>query len=69
MEWMQHMLTRKEGSALQVRVCWLEVDKRVKQGTVLTLKGERKRWKVEKQFRELRTSSPPRQDWKVGGLY
>jgi len=68
-EWMQHMLTRKDGGTIQVLVCWLQVDKRVKEGSIISLKGEKKRWKVEKQFRDLRTNVPPRQDWKVGGLF
>lgn len=74
MEWQQTMLTRKNGDpsncgTLEVFICWLEVDKRVKEGSIVSLKGETKRWKVEKQFEELRTKFPPRQDWKVGGLY
>jgi len=74
-EWMQHILTRKngdpmDGGSLEIMVCWLEVDKRVKEGSIITLqKCGNKRWRVEKQFKDLRTNHPPRQDWKVGGLF
>ena len=69
------MLTRKKGDpskggTLEVFICWLEVDKRVKEGSIVTLKGERKRWKVEKQFTQLRTTElQDNKKWKVGGLY
>jgi len=67
-EWRQHMLTREtEDKTLQVFLCWIEVDKRIKVGSQIRLKGQRIWWKVTKIF-DLRTSFPPRQDWKVGGL-
>ncbi len=68
-EWIQHKLIRKKGNALIVRFCWLEADKRINEGSIITLKGERLRWTVAHQFKNIRITSPPRQDWKVGGLW
>ena len=47
-------------------VCWIPVDKRVKLGVRITLKGLDGWWNVDKMYSI--TDSKPHQDWKVGGL-
>jgi len=52
-------------------VCWLDVDKRVKVGTRLTLKGIPKRdWIVMRVYKTERTADDMNfnRRWQVGGL-
>ena|SRR5579884_2729425 len=67
-QWIQHMLTRSHGDATQVYLCWIEVDRHVREGSVIFLKDDPDCWRVEKQYRDVRINAPPHQDWKVGGL-
>lgn len=48
---------------------WLPVDRRVKVGTVITLKGDDRRWQVIKQCEPRLDRRLLRTDWKVGGLF
>ncbi len=52
---------------LKVLVCWIPVDKRVKTGVRLTLKGLDGWWSV-KEIYSKKLNRKPHQDWKVGGL-
>ena len=47
-------------------VCWIPVDKRVKLGVRLTLKGLDGWWDVDRMYSTV--DAKPHQDWKVGGL-
>jgi hypothetical protein len=47
--------------------CWLEVDSRVKEGVLITLKGDDRFWEVMRIYKHS-VEKPPHQPWKVGGL-
>jgi hypothetical protein len=50
-------------------VCWLEKDKRIKPGRVLTLKDTEGKWKVQEVYSLVELEQDELQkDWKVGGL-
>lgn len=50
-------------------VCWLEKDKRIKQGKILTLKDVEGRWKVLEIYSLVELEHEELQkEWKVGGL-
>lgn len=49
--------------------CWLEVDHRVRVGTLLTLKedSEDRHWEVLR-VSQMEVTAPPEKRWRVGGL-
>lgn len=52
----------------KVLVCWIPVDKRVKTGVKLTLKGLDGWWRVNEMYFILQSRDNINRDWKVGGL-
>lgn len=49
------------------RVCWLDHEPRLTRGTLLTLKGDDRVWRVELAGYKTFSEAPIAQ-WKVGGL-
>lgn len=49
--------------------CWLDVDPRIKQRAIVTLKGvPNRRWIVMRVYQTVRDESDVYRGWKVGGL-
>jgi hypothetical protein len=50
-----------------VKVCWLDLERRVISGHTITIEGDPRHWLVTKVY-DIRLDSPPRRDWNVGGI-
>jgi hypothetical protein len=61
------MIQTKLVSGATTTVTFLPTDKRVKVGTILSLQGDTRRWRVTEQWTKIDASLIHR-DWHVGGL-
>lgn len=47
--------------------CWLEDDRRLRPGVLVTLKGDERQWEIVRAS-SVRLDTPPATRWQVGGL-
>lgn len=64
--YVQHELVEFEGSAIQV--VWLPRRKDVQLGSIISLKGDDRKWIVNEKWNLPKTVDELHKDWKVGGL-
>jgi hypothetical protein len=49
------------------QLVWVERNGKIREGTVISLEGDKRKWKVMEKYDQIRITEL-RQDWKVGGL-